>query len=1446
MMKLYKSNTKPSITAIVILWVLTVNAQGTWNSKANFGGTARAFGVGFSIGTKGYLGTGNDGVSRNDFWEWDQATDVWTQRADFGGTARSYAIGFSIGTKGYIGTGSDGGYNQDFWEWDQSSNIWTQKATFGGTGRYNAVGFSIGTKGYIGIGAGSSGLCNDFWEWDQATDTWLQKASIPGPARHGGTGFSIGNKGHIGLGYYGSPSGTSLNDFYEWDQATDTWTTMPPYPGGIRYLAVSFSIGNKGYVGTGTYYYENPPGSIYNTPQKDFWEWDPATNLWTQMADFGGTARYSAVGFSIGCKGYIGTGWDGTYTQDFWEYTPMVIANAGLNDTLCSGDSIALNGSGGIFYTWKPATGLSNPNIANPIASPTITTTYTVIVSNGCSSDSAYVTILVNPLPTITNTPSTPSICIGDSISITASGASSYSWSPVTGLSSVTGATVTAHPTDTTIYSITGTDSLGCINTTNFTVTINPSPIAVANSNNPVIVGSAINLSTDTVSGIVWTGPNSFTNFQQNPTIANAQINNSGIYQVIKTNSFGCKDTAETYVSVYQPEIQDNGIDDDSDGLIDCADPDLATLKQCYICGYDSIAWKTVTPEPGFNKGIAIKYTDFEQHFIVPAGVTTIKVKAWGAGGGGCCYTGINGGAGGLSTDELVTLPGETYIAVTGEGGWTTRWVNQTAQSTFGYGGSGSSIGATGISECSSGGGLSGLFLNYVAQVNARVIAGGGGGSGDVGNSDETSGGNGNNPLAGGYLPLIGQNGSGGGFGGGGGGYVGGISGIGRFSAGFSSGNVAEAGEGGSGFKYSGNGLVKYTPELNRYPPDTNDIHYIGGVGLGGMSNTPIGVAGDIKSGGDGLVVIQWFEPVDDLIITSSKDSICKGDTLTLIASGHLSYLWSPAATLSSDTSKIVIAAPVADITYGVISDYNNCKDTAQIQIFVYPTPVTDFSFTNDCLNDTAHFIDLSTLSSGTISSWNWNLGDTNFSTIQNANHLYAVAGLYQVTLTVSSNFGCADTISKTIERYPLPVVDFSPTIVCFYDTTSLTDMSAISGGTIVNWIWNFGDGTPNSNIQNPEHFFGLGNYYVTLIAISNKGCIDDSTKQVGVYPLPVANFDGSNICLNQPPALFTESSSVSTGSITSWQWDFGDNGSSSVQNPSHSYQNDGLFNVRLIVTSNNGCKDTLIKQTTIYPLPVVNFNADTSSGCKSLCVNFSDVSSVPGDSVILWNWSFGDGATAVGKNTEHCFFNDGQYDITLIPTSSQGCRDSLTQQQMITIWPSPVAGFITVPDAASILNPEFEFIDLSSGATQWQWSFGDSSNSGLQKPLHSFSDTGNFIVRQIVINQYGCKDTIEKTVIISPEFTIYIPNAFSPNGDGDNDTFIPIGNDIDVSEFELFIFDRWGNLIFQSNEINKPWDGKINHGKELAPQDTYVYSIKITDFNQQKHGYKGIVSLIK
>ncbi len=442
--KAAKLETK-KITNAVIFYPVALNsptqAGNTWVQKTNVGGLARYGAVGFSIGSKGYIGLGNPVSGPNwlvDFWEYDTTSNSWTQKANFGGPGRQNAVGFCIGSKGYIGTGAASGtFYTDFWEYDPVANTWTQKANFAGGARRFATGFSTGTKGYIGTGNSVNGNdLSDFWEYDPSANNWTQKADFGGGQRIAAVGFSIGTKGYIGTGY--SNNGFLKNDFWEYDPSTNIWTQKANFGGIIRDNAVGFCIGTRGYIGTGwnsISYYLN-----------DFWEYDPYSNTWTQKANFGGGNRGVAVGFSIGDKGYIGTGNNSSFEKDFWAYypgctqpPPPTNTTPSSNQNICIGNSTTLSASGtGILGWYNAATGGTwlggGMNYTTPIL--TMSTTYYVQDSTSCGASATRtpIGIIVNPLPVPTITGST-NLCVNSGYYnyVTEAGMTNYVWTVSSG-----------------------------------------------------------------------------------------------------------------------------------------------------------------------------------------------------------------------------------------------------------------------------------------------------------------------------------------------------------------------------------------------------------------------------------------------------------------------------------------------------------------------------------------------------------------------------------------------------------------------------------------------------------------------------------------------------------------------------------------------------------------------------------------------------------------------------------------------------------------------------------------------------------------------------------------------------------------------------------------------------------------------------------------------------
>jgi N-acetylneuraminic acid mutarotase len=291
-------------------------AQGTWIQKANFGGTGREFAAGFSIGTKGYIGTGeqNGGTTIFDFYEYDSGTDTWTQKADLPANSRKWSCGYSVGNQtGYLIMGYSSGFYYDGYSYDPGSNTWAAIPNFPGTGRFGTACFAIGAKLYVVTGGtGASTPLNDTWEYNSGTGAWTQKTNFAGNARWGAAAFAIGNYGYVGTG----SDGTNLyNDFYEFDQAGNNWIAKANFPGSARQYATGFKIGSAGFIGAGF------DGLFY----QDFYQYNPVADTWSNVTQFPGNPRWAAMGFEINGNGYFGLGGtlssSGNYT-DWWELIP--------------------------------------------------------------------------------------------------------------------------------------------------------------------------------------------------------------------------------------------------------------------------------------------------------------------------------------------------------------------------------------------------------------------------------------------------------------------------------------------------------------------------------------------------------------------------------------------------------------------------------------------------------------------------------------------------------------------------------------------------------------------------------------------------------------------------------------------------------------------------------------------------------------------------------------------------------------------------------------------------------------------------------------------------------------------------------------------------------------------------------------------------------------------
>jgi gliding motility-associated-like protein len=283
-----------------------------------------------------------------------------------------------------------------------------------------------------------------------------------------------------------------------------------------------------------------------------------------------------------------------------------------------------------------------------------------------------------------------------------------------------------------------------------------------------------------------------------------------------------------------------------------------------------------------------------------------------------------------------------------------------------------------------------------------------------------------------------------------------------------------------------------------------------------------------------------------------------------------------------------------------------------------------------------------------------------------------------------------------------------------------------------------------------------------------------------------------------------------------------------------------------IVTDACNTAPDTATFTVNVNALPVITFSGDTLSGCIPLCVDFT-MSSVPAMTASSWN--FGDNTTGTGSPASHCYLNFGQYTVTAYVTDVNGCQDSLVQTNYITVYPTPVAGFGFITNNPTPVEESNVLIDdLSTGGDTCYWDFGDGNElvvPGCGDVSNLYDGIGTYHVTQIVVNNGGCTDSIGYDVHIIPNTTVYIPNTFTPNGNGSNDFFFAYGEYL--QDFHMMVFDRWGNLIFESKDQSIGWDGKANGGKFLAQEDTYVYVVTYTEeFSGRKGKVIGHVNLIR
>lgn len=572
-----------------------------------------------------------------------------------------------------------------------------------------------------------------------------------------------------------------------------------------------------------------------------------------------------------------------------------------------------------------------------------------------------------------------------------------------------------------------------------------------------------------------------------------------------------------------------------------------------------------------------------------------------------------------------------------------------------------------------------------------------------------------------------------------------------------------------------------------------------------------------------------------NITVTSVSDVTCFGaadgacTTNTTGGTGGYTYVWSPGGNTSANPNNF------GPGTYTVtVSDQTGCTSTTQTVINEPPQLIVNITSYADvscyAYNDGSATAQISGGTGNYIINWSPSGGNST-----TANQL--TAGTYTIQVYDQNNCAASDQVIISQPGLFTVQASVSQPVICHGQSTDLDAIISGGIGTITSQ-W-------NGSLQGIQQTVSPSTttLYV-VVATDDNACVAMDTVTVVVNPLPQPSFSFNNAC-EADAVPFTNLSSISSGSITQYLWDFGDSsGFSTGTSPTYVYMQMGMYQVTLTATSDQGCQQTITLPVQIYDVPVVGFFANQLSGCQPLCVDFTNTTSVTGSNINTWNWTANGQGFSSSQQPNFCFPNPGSYSISLHAVSSQGCSASHTIQDYLTVYANPIADFMLSQTSIPSSDPYVELTDISMNAVSWQWNFGDGYTSILQNPNHTYADTGQYCIDLIVSSPNGCTDDIKRCLYIYPDFSIYIPNSFTPNEDKKNDIFYV--HALGILTFEMQIFNRWGECIFSSDDIIAGWNGKIGSSDTDAEQGVYVYRIIVVDYKNDVYSYTGHVNLLR
>jgi gliding motility-associated-like protein len=569
-------------------------------------------------------------------------------------------------------------------------------------------------------------------------------------------------------------------------------------------------------------------------------------------------------------------------------------------------------------------------------------------------------------------------------------------------------------------------------------------------------------------------------------------------------------------------------------------------------------------------------------------------------------------------------------------------------------------------------------------------------------------------------------------------------------------------------------------------------------------------------------------EPPALNLVPSTTNATCTTANGTATATvtggkGQYTYSWSA----GTATGKTLSGIPAGTYTV-IVTDGNGCTMTNAILVNNIAGPVATASTTANatCFATCNGTAKVTATAGSPPYTYSWSSVPA-----KGASSVTGLcAGNYYAKVTDSNT--CADSVLVTItEPKVVSVLADSVATLCIGQTTLLTvKTSGGSGGYTFTWL-------PSGPTVSP---IVTSTYTVTAKDI--KGCTSAALSvTVPVHPPVTLTTSDTIFCKGSKGTITALAKGGDSMYVYTWM-------PGNLSTPSIS----ASTGVNYTVTVNDGCgtpSTSGVIKVGAYPLPIVSVTPSLPVGCIPVCINFSNLSAISNGIISGWQWDFGD-TTAVDTlaTPTHCYMKKGDFTVAVTAISDKGCKSKVIYDSLITAHSLPNPTFSFTPKAVSYVDPVAHFDNyLGKDVVSWKWNFGDSKTDdtlSIKNPVHTYADTGRYCIKLIVKNIFGCVDSSVNCLRVYPVFTFYVPNAFTPNDDGINDVFGGVG--MFIKNYKMDIFDRWGQLIFVSNDINKKWDGIANYGYVPAQQDVYVYRIWVTDIFNYEYSYIGHVTLLK